>query len=166
MVIVAVPTFVLLLFVAFSAAVVIVLVLGAKKYSELVERDNKNYDKRVISSYVAAKIRSNDEKDGVKIGGFNNPDKKDEIETLYLYKTIDGEKYVSKIYCYDGYIYELYTLEELEKGLKPSSGNKLMEAGSLKFKRLGKEGRIIKIHAVNKAGLEDDITLSLRSREG
>ena len=56
--------FVLVLFAVFAVAIVAVLALGARTYKGLVERDNDSYNKRIITSYVSAKIRNNDVQGG------------------------------------------------------------------------------------------------------
>ena len=60
--------FVLVLFAVFAVLVVVVLALGARTYKNLVRRDNANYNKRIITSYVSAKIRDNDQLGMVEIG--------------------------------------------------------------------------------------------------
>ena len=64
--------FVLVLFAVFAVAIVAVLALGARTYKGLVERDNDSYNKRIITSYVSAKIRNNDVQGAVAVGGFAN----------------------------------------------------------------------------------------------
>ena len=59
--------FVLVLFAVFAMTVVAVLALGANSYQRLVERDNEGYNKRIVTSYVTAKIRDNDTYDGVAV---------------------------------------------------------------------------------------------------
>lgn len=153
--------FVLVLFAVFAMTVVAVLALGANSYQRLVERDNEGYNKRIVTSYVTAKIRDNDTYDGVAVGGFASAEEDDGIDTLHLYQEIEGEKFDTRIYYYNGYIYELLTLEDLE--FKPEAGNTVMEAKGLSF-RLN-EG-VIEITTVDTEGHTNTASVALRSGSG
>ncbi len=153
--------FVLILFAVFAMTVVAVLALGANSYQKLVERDNDGYNKRIVTSYVAAKIRSNDVRGKIQVGGFASAEEEDGIETLHMYRESEGEKYDTRIYYYDGYIYELFTLADLD--FDPQAGNVVMEAKGLSFER---EGDVIRITSVDTEGRTNTATVSLRSERG
>lgn len=153
--------FVLVLFAVFAMTIVAVLALGANSYQKLVERDNESYNKRIITSYVSAKIRNNDTNGNVVVGGFAKASKEDGIDTLHLYQEIEGEKYDTRIYYYNGYIYELFTLVDLE--FDPEAGNEVMEAKGLAFET---KGNVIEIRSVDKEGRISTATVALRSESG
>lgn len=153
--------FVLVLFAVFAIAVAAVLALGAGSYKKLAERDNEAYNKRIIISYISAKLRSSDETGTVKTGGFAQYAKPDGIDTLHLYQTIEGEVYDMRIYYYDGYIYELFTTEDNE--IEPEAGNPILEAGGLSFVQ---EGALLHIVSVDAEGRENQTTVYLRSEGG
>ena len=153
--------FVLILFAVFAMTVVAVLALGATSYQKLVERDNEGYNKRIVTSYVAAKIRNNDVRGNIAVGGFASAEEEDGIETLHMYRESGGEKYDTRIYYYDGYIYELFTLTDLE--FNPQAGNVVMEASGLSFER---DGDVIQITSVDKEGRTNTATVALRSERG
>ena len=153
--------FVLILFAVFAMTVVAVLALGANSYQKLVERDNDGYNKWIVTSYVAAKIRSNDVRGKIQVGGFASAEEEDGIETLHLYRESEGEKYDTRIYYYDGYIYELFTLADLH--FDPEAGNVVMEARRLSFER---EGDVVHITSVDTEGRTNTAAVSLRSERG
>lgn len=153
--------FVLVLFAVFAVTIVAVLALGANSYRNLVERDNEGYDRRIITSYVSAKIRNNDIGGAVAVGGFARPGASDGIDTLHLYQTVDGERLDMRIYYYDGHIYELLTLVDLD--MEPEAGNPIMEAKGLTFKQ---EGSLIHISSVDAGGLTNTATVALRCESG
>ena len=153
--------FVLLLFAVYAIAVIAVLAMGARSYKSLVERDNKSYNRQIITSYVAAKIRNHDTGAGAVVGGFVRAEKEDGLETLHLYQEIDGEKYDVRIYYYDGYIRELFTLADLD--LKPEAGSKVMEAKGLSLRQ---QGSVIQIQATDADGLRSESVVALRSESG
>lgn len=152
--------FVLLLFAVFAIAVVAVLALGADRYKNLVKRDDDAYNRRVITSYITARIRANDTYDAVETGGFKKAGEKDGIDTLHLYQSIDGEVFDLRIYCYDGYLYELFTIADNE--IEPEAGNPIIEAEKLSFEQ---EGKRIRISATDTAGRENYAVVSFRSGE-
>ncbi|MEG0806436.1 MAG: DUF4860 domain-containing protein [Lachnospiraceae bacterium] len=150
--------FVLLLFGIYGALIVILLLLGAGKYKDLVKKNNESYNQRIGVSYIAAKVRHNDTEGGVDVGGFSH--KKDGIETLHLYQSIDREVYDTRIYYYKGYIRELLTLPGVEAA--PEDGNPIMQAKALEF---SKEEHLLGVRCVDGAGAESTMCLYLRSEE-
>lgn len=149
--------FILVLFAVFAVTIVAVLALGANSYKNLAARDDNVYNRRIITSYVSAKIRDNDVSGAVEAGGFAVPGEPDGIETLHLYQTIEGEKFDLRIYYYDGYIYELFTTAENE--IEPEAGNRIMKAQGLSFRQTGS---LIEISAVDAEGRTNRAAVSLR----
>ena len=150
--------FILLLFAVFAVTIVAVLALGANSYKNLVKRDDDAYNKRIITSYVTARIRDNDVSGAVATGGFAKPEKPDGVDTLHLYQTIEGQKFDLRIYYYNGYIYELFTTADNE--IEPEAGNPIMEAEGLSFEQ---KGSLIEISAVDAGGRSNTATVALRS---
>lgn len=153
--------FVLILFAVFAVTIMAVLALGANSYQALVKRDTESYNKRIITSYVTAKIQNHDENGNVAVGGFAKVSKEDGIDTLHLFQEIDGQKYDVRIYYYDGYIRELFTLANLD--ITPEAGNKITEAGGLSLQQ---KGSVIEILATDADGLKNTATVSVRSKGG
>ena len=153
--------FVLVLFAMFAVLVVVVLALGARTYKNLVRRDNANYNKRIITSYVSAKIRDNDQLGMVEIGGFASADHPDGVDTLHMYQNIEGEKFDLRVYYYQGKIYEMLTLAGSD--MDPEDGSAIMDAKGLSFEQTGKR---IHIKAKDADGLENEATVTLRCGKG
>ncbi|MBO5487296.1 MAG: DUF4860 domain-containing protein [Eubacterium sp.] len=150
--------FVLVLFAVFAVTIVAVLALGANSYKKLVERDEDSYNRRIITSYVTAKIRENDSMEALEVGGFTRADTPDGIDTLHMYQTIEGEVYDTRIYFYDNHIYELLTLADIK--INPDAGSPIMEAKGLSFQR---NGNVVEIVAKDAEGREGTATVALRS---
>ncbi|MBO6108129.1 MAG: DUF4860 domain-containing protein [Eubacterium sp.] len=151
--------FVLVLFAVFAITVIAVLALGANSYKSLVARDNEAYNKRIITSYVAAKIRSADTVGGVAVGGFSTPSSNDGVNTLHLYQEIDGDVYDQRIYYHDGHIYEILTIAN--NNIAPEDGNPILEAHGLEFEM--KDG-VVSVKAKDTEDRENHITVSVRSK--
>lgn len=150
--------FVLVLFAVFAITVIAVLALGANSYQRLVARDNDAYNRRIITSYVTAKVRSVDAVGAVEVGGFVDAKRDDGVNTLHLYTEIEGDKYDQRIYFYDGHVYEVLTI--VGSNLSPEDGNAILEAKDLKFDM--KDG-VVSISAVDTEGRENHTTVSARS---
>lgn len=113
-----------LVFGIFAVGIIAALLAGAGAYKRLTQRDSAAYDCRICTSYLTTKVRAADPENisfvekGAPEGG-----------ALRISETIDGEEYVSYIYCYNGWICELYTAGEFEPEYE--FGEKLLEIKSL-----------------------------------
>ena len=141
----------LLLFGVFAVCVLAVLLTGADAYRRLTRRDNAAYDRRTCVQYVATRVRQADTLDGVSVEDFGG------TACLALR---DGD-YVTRVYCYDGGLMELYCAGGSE--LDPEDGERVMAAQALD---LSLEDGLLTIAATDAQGTESTLLLSLRSGEG
>ena len=100
--------FVLLSFGVFAVCVLLVLLTGADVCRSQTERDQAAWSRRTGAQYLTAKLRHADEAGAI---GFSGGDGALWYDTLDLREEIDGETYVTRVYCYDGYIRELFTVD-------------------------------------------------------
>lgn len=142
----------LLLFGVFAVCVLSVLLTGAQAYRRLTERDQAAYGRRTAAQYVATRIRQSDTLEGIGLTAFGDAD-------ALLLREGEGT-FVTWIYCYDGYLMELYCAEDA--GLEPQDGEKVMEADSLTA--VLSDG-LLTATIYSPEG-EDTLRLSLRSGEG
>lgn len=142
----------LLLFAVFAVCVLIVLLNGANVYNRLVKRDKYSYDSRTAAQYFITRVRQADSLDGIRIEDFDGND------ALILSDDIDGEIYETRVYFYDGYIRELYTLSGSE--ILPEYGTQVLEAKSLKTEE--KDGMIY-AEITTPDGSSDRFSLYVRS---
>ena len=117
---------VLFLFAAFTVCILLVLLLGADAYRRVTSRDQAAYDRRTAVQYLSTKVRQ------TKNGGAVSllPDAA-AGDVLVLAEEAGGEAYVTLIYCYDGWLRELFTAEDAAVALE--DGERLLEAESLTF---------------------------------
>ena len=144
---------VLVLFGVFAVSILMVLLTGAGAYRRLTERGQESYTARTIPQYLSTRVRQADAAGRITVGMF------DGVETLELREEIDGTCYVTRIYCYEGYLRELFHAEGLE--FLPSDGECVMPAEAAEFS-LQKQMLSAKI-TTEKTELE--LSLSLRSKE-
>ena len=142
----------LLLFGVFAACVLAVLLTGADAYRRLTERDQAAYDRRTCVPYLAPRVRQSDTAGGISVAPFGD------TTALVL-----GEgDFVTRIYCYDGYLMELYCAAD-DTDLTPQDGEQVMAADSLD---LYLEEGLLRIMVVDPDYQYDSMVLSLRSGEG
>jgi len=129
--------FSLLLFSTFAIAVLITLMLGASFYQHMADMTRDGYDERTCLSYVWAKIKNSDNIDMISVGDFNG------IPALFLYEVYGETKYVTRIYPYNGWVYELFSDVSLE--MIPENGTPIIKTDSMLFEQL--DGGLIRVSA-------------------
>lgn len=145
-----------LVFGIFAVGIIASLLAGAGAYKRLTERDSAAYDARVCTSYLTTKLRATEPEkisfveDGAPSGG-----------ALRISETVEGEEYASYIYCYEGWICELYTVGEYEPDYE--FGEKLLEIKGLD---MSLEKGIFNADIVTSGGDRRHVTVFVGSGEG
>lgn len=145
----------LLLFAVFAAGILSVLLSGGKLYRALAQRDAAAYDSRTCSQYLLSKLRSAPDPDAVSILAFGG------TEALQITQTIAGERYVTRIYCHDGWLTELFSLADGE--FSPEDGEKILPASDLSLTR---QQDLLVIGITDGNGQEMILRHALRGWEG
>lgn len=145
----------LVLFGAFAVSVLGVLLTGAEAYRRLRERDEISYGERTCVQYIATRVRQGDLAGGVRVEEFHG------LPCLALHEELDGESYVTRVYCYGGSLRELYTAAE--ESCAPEDGEAVLAAESL---RLALEDGLLTFTVRTAEGGESGLSLSVRSWEG
>ena len=110
----------LFLFGLFVVCIFAVLFTGTEIYQKLTVRDRRTYEKRTAAQYLTTKVRQADVDGRVEVGEL------DGIAALILSENIDGTEYRTWIYCFDGYIRELFVSAD-----SAEAGEKVLEAEKL-----------------------------------
>jgi hypothetical protein len=121
----------LLTLTVFALCLLLVLLSGASCYRNLVDRGEENYGRRTAVQYLTTRVR---QAQRVEIGDFEG------CEALILEETVEDECYTTRVYCYDGWLRELYTVPGAE--LPPKAGTEILEAETLTLTR---EGSLLRI---------------------
>ena len=143
---------VLTLFGIFAVCMLTILLTGAKVYSRLIERGNASYDMRTCAQYIAARVRQADSLGAIATGDFYGSD-------ALIFD--DGSGYLTRVYCYDGYISELYSAKDKE--MKPEDGEKIIKAEQM---TVNADGQLLTVQVKDSNGRENKLYLSLRSEGG
>ena len=146
----------LLLFGVFAVCVLAVLLTGASAYRRLTVRDGEAYNRRTCLQYVATRVRQADWSGGVLLDEFGD------LPALVL-SAPEEAPYVTRIYCCDGAIMELYADAQAELG--PADGEQIMEVGDMEMS-LDDGGRRLTVTITDTTGASSTLRLSLRSGEG
>lgn len=144
-----------LLLAVFTVCVLSVLLTGADVYRRLTTRDRDAYDRRTAIQYVAAKVRQADRSASVSLTQFGDGD------ALVLTQDIDGQAYLTRIYCHEGWFRELFSSTSGE--FFPSDGEKVLKATGLD---LSLEDGLLTVAITDSQGSETALSLSLRGGEG
>lgn len=107
----------LLCLTVFALCVLLVLLTGAESYRKLVSSGEESYERRTALQYLTTRVR---QAETVETGAFEG------CEALILGETIDGETYTTWVYCYDGWLRELYAVPGAK--LPPQAGEAILEA--------------------------------------
>ena len=141
----------LLLFALFAVLVLGVLLSGAGVCRRLTERDACSFDRRTALQYVATRVRNSD--GAVTVDDLAGPD-----STLCIAEDIDGETYLTRLYCWDGTMRELFCREM--DVFRPEDGEIITPVMEMRFT---KEGGLINVFAVASDGSEAELSLFIRA---
>lgn len=93
---------VLLILGIFAVCVVSVILSGVETYKGINDRDRNTFDERTCSQYITTKVRQAKSPESIKTLEFNDG------AALTFTDNIDGEEYVTYVYCYEGWLCEYF----------------------------------------------------------
>ncbi|MBQ8279793.1 MAG: DUF4860 domain-containing protein [Roseburia sp.] len=115
--------FILALLALFSITSFFVIIIGARQYHSIADRMTENYETRTASSYLVEKFHQHDITGSVSIVDL------DGVQAVSLMQSVNGSRYSTYIYAYDGYLREITVSEGTD--ISPESGQKIIEASAL-----------------------------------
>lgn len=116
----------LLVFVLFALCLLLVLLTGAGIYRNLVRRGEESFVRRTAVQYIATRVR---QARAVAVEDFGGG------KALVFPETIDGETYLTRVYCHEGWLMELFSTVDAD--LSPEDGERLLEAEPVELDREG-----------------------------
>ena len=146
---------VLLLFGVFAICILSVLLTGADVYRKLSARDERSYDRRIAAQYLTTRVRQADRLGDVSVRLFEGED------ALVFTEVIGEDAYETLVYCYDGYLRELFAAAD--GGLMPEDGEKVLAAQDLSIRQTG---QLLEMKLTAPSGEVQELTLYLRSGKG
>ena len=143
--------FVFVLLGLFAVMSTLMVLLGAQMYRNTVDRSTANNEDRVLSAYVRSMIRAEDTSGAMEIGEY------DGVKALAMREDLDGEAYVTWLYCYEGQMYEWFTSDDGE--FRPESGTAISPAQ--RFEPSLDNG-LLTVNLVNAKGEPETVRVALR----
>ena len=116
----------LLCLTVFALCALLVLLSGASCYRALVDRGEASYTRRTALQYLTTRVR---QAETVQVGNLEG------CSALLLGQTVDEEVYTTYVYCYDGWLRELYAVPGAK--LPPKAGAQILEAEALELNQEG-----------------------------
>ena len=147
--------FILLLIGLFAISSVSLTLIGSRVYRKVTDSAAQNSDLQISLSYLCNKIRAFDSRDQVQLA------ERGGLQALCLYETIDGERYETSIYAYQGAIWERFALDT--DPFDPEDGQRLTIADTLSFTILSP--RLIQATVVMPDGESRTLRMALRAGE-
>lgn len=141
----------LLLFALFAFVIISCLVTGAKIYDKVSEREDTSFTMRTASQYISVKIRQAQEQNNIKVEDFNG------VCAIILTSQYQNWEYVTRLYCYDGYLCELFSPSGVI--LSPENGEKVISLSGLDAQ---KDGGILTLKLLSSTGEDSVMDFYLR----
>ncbi|MBQ3030974.1 MAG: DUF4860 domain-containing protein [Anaerotignum sp.] len=142
----------LMVFGVFAACLLFLLLTGADVYQKMRQRDTATYESRTAVQYMTTRVHQADRAESITAEAF------DGLDALVLREEIGGETYETKLYCYDGWLMELYAAADSD--LSPADGEKILE---LKGLELSLQDGLLQAKLTLPDGREEELSLQLRS---
>ncbi|MBR5446860.1 MAG: DUF4860 domain-containing protein [Clostridia bacterium] len=149
-----------LCFAMLAACIVIVLITGAELYSRSNTRDTEDYYHRTVTSYVATRVSQSAVEGCFFVGDFNEAVPAETGDTFFFTETFDGITYVTRLYCHDGALYELFSPMSAE--LDRSAGERVLSLNDMTF---AIKGGLFTAEITFDDGKTETVRLSLRTEE-
>ena len=143
--------FVLMIFCIFAISVFLVLMLAGSIYQNITDIAREGQNEGITLSYIRGKIRSSDSAGSISVDEFYG------LPALSIKENIGGSTFVTLIYLYNGWVYELfyqsypsyqsYQSYQSESGHKflPGAGVPIIRAGSLNFEEFYDDNNLIRV---------------------
>lgn len=145
----------LLVFCLFAVCILGVLLAGAGSYRQMTQSGEQVYEARTAAGYLTMRVHQSDRQGAVRVEDFSG------IFALVLEENVEGTSYLTRIYCYDGYIRELYSRKD--GTFSPEAGEKILPARELTFEM---EEDLLTVSVTLDDGSRETLTLLLRSEGG
>lgn len=136
----------------FALCLLLVLLYGAGSYRSMVLRDRQDHLRRTAAQYLTMRVQQGDAEGCLWVEDFSG------CPALTVAEQIGGQTYLTRVYCYDGWLRELLCPEG--SGLAPADGEKLLPCQALDFQR---DGTLLTAWVTLPDGQQVEVRLTLTS---
>ena len=141
----------MLTFLLFAISILFVLLNGARVYRRLTQRDQCSYDSRTCAQYIATKMRQVPSPTAVSTDTFGT------VDSLLISQDIEGLEFVTRIYCYENWLMEIFTLADGD--FFPEDGENILPLSSLS---VSQDGGVFSFILTDTEGNTQHLTISAR----
>lgn len=145
--------FVFLLIGLFSLTSLTLTLVGTRVYRTVTDSAAQNSDAQIVLSYLRNKVRAFDTLGSVVL------DERDGVSVLCLYESVDGQRYETDIYAYQGAIWERFA--PAADAFDPEDGERLINAQSLQWTLL--TDHLLEASVVFENGTASTVRMALRT---
>ncbi len=121
--------FIFVLIGLFAVSSLTLTLIGTRVYRRVTVAAAENSDAQMVLSYLCNKVRTFDSKDNVALAERNG------VPVLCLYENIEGERYETDVYAYEGALWERFVPAD-GAAFDPAEGERLVNVDSLRFSML------------------------------
>ena len=146
----------MLMFCAFALCILFVLLLGAQCYRSFTERDSTSFSVQNTSQYLYTKLRQAPSPESVTVKQFGDGD------CLSIREDLGGIEVVTDVYCHDGWLCELFYLDDGGTVFEPADGTRVLEADRMK---LTLDSGLLKIVLTQSESISLPMTFDIRGSE-
>ena len=136
-----------LVFGVFALCVAAVLLTGARTYQTLTQRGSRANSQRVAVRYMTTRFQ---QAPAVQLEDFCG------LQSLTVREEIDGKAYLTRVYCHEGTVRELFSAEHAQVG--PEDGEAVLEAENLNFSL---ENGLLTVEITHSEGTVQQLLLAL-----
>ncbi len=115
----------LVLCTVFLTSTIAVAAMGVSAYNSTIKTTDSTTAYRTAVAYIANQARRGDSLGGIEIGTLYGAD------ALVIREQYEFATYCTYIYCFGGYLYELYTEEGMQLEMDPEAGTRLIPLDTL-----------------------------------
>ena len=144
--------FVYLLLGLFAVMSLALVLLGIKTYAAASEKTRAHNTERILTNYVRTVLRSADGENEIYTEELNG------LPVLTVRYTDDEETYYTRIYAFEGQLYEQFTSEEIE--FEPGNGERLCACASFVPKV---EGKLVTLVFTETTGAVQTVYVALKA---
>ncbi len=112
----------LLVFTLFAICLLLVLLTGAGVYRRLADRGDEGHVSQTAAQYITTRVHQGREP---RVEDFEG------CEALTFSEEYGGTPYLTRIYCWDGWLRELFSAQETS--LSPADGEKILKLDRVDF---------------------------------
>ena len=137
----------LLVFGVFALCVAAVLLMGGRAYQTLTQRGSEAHSQRVAVRYLTTRFQ---QAPAARVEDFCG------LEALTIREEIHGKIYITRVYCHEGTIRELFSAEQAQ--VLPGDGEIVLEADQLTFSQ---DEQLLTVEITHPDGCVQQILLAL-----